>query len=103
MASVFKPTYNKKNPKTGKITRRKLKKWYVKYRDADGIVHRVPGHTDKAVAQQLAAQLEHEVELEKLGIDSKLEIGLILLIFVVKNIEPETEYLIFYLEAEVDL
>ena len=39
MASIFRPAYTDK--KTGRT--RKLKRWYVKYRDADGIVRRVQG------------------------------------------------------------
>jgi hypothetical protein len=39
MASLFRPTYTDK--KTGKL--RKLKRWYVKYRDANGAVQRIPG------------------------------------------------------------
>ena len=68
MASIFKPTYTKKDPKTGKKVTRKLKKWYVKYRDAEGIVRRVAGFTDKSATLQLAAKLERQAEHEKMGI-----------------------------------
>lgn len=37
---------------------RTARKWYVEYRDADGIVRRKAGYTDKAATQQLAAELE---------------------------------------------
>ena len=36
MASIFKPTYTKIDPKTGKRIKRKARKWYVQYRDSDG-------------------------------------------------------------------
>ncbi|MHC4403901.1 MAG: tyrosine-type recombinase/integrase [Planctomycetota bacterium] len=68
MASIFKPTYTKKDPETGERIKRQLKKWYVKYRDADGVVQKVPGYTDKAATLQLAAQLERGAELGRIGI-----------------------------------
>ena len=58
MASLFKPTYTKVDPKTGRKMKRKSRKWYVKYRDADGVVRRVPGYNDKEATRQLAADLE---------------------------------------------
>ena len=54
MASIFRPTYRDK--KTGRT--RKLRRWYVKYRDADGIVRRIKGHTDREATKQLAARLD---------------------------------------------
>ena len=42
MASIYRPTYTRGG------VRKKLKKWYVKYRDADGVVRSVPGFNDKA-------------------------------------------------------
>ncbi len=68
MGSVFKPTYTKKDSLTGETVTHKLKKWYVKYRDAEGVVRKVAGFTDKSATQQLLAKLEREAELEKLGI-----------------------------------
>jgi hypothetical protein len=32
MASVFRPTYHKTDPQTGKRVERKLATWYVEYR-----------------------------------------------------------------------
>jgi hypothetical protein len=43
MASIFRPSFVKIDPKTGKRVKRKLRKWYVKYRSPDGRIHRVPG------------------------------------------------------------
>jgi len=73
MASVFKPTYTKTDPKTGKKVKKKLKKWYVKYRDAEGIVQKVPGFTDKSATLQLAAKLERDAELGRMGIIDPFE------------------------------
>ena len=38
--------------------KRRTKKWYVEYRDQDGILQRVPGYTDKSATMQLATDLE---------------------------------------------
>src|SRR3954453_4304439 len=73
MASLFKPTYTKVNPRTGQKETRKSRKWYVKYRDADGIVRRVPGFTDKEATRQLASKLERGTELARVGIFDPFE------------------------------
>jgi integrase/recombinase XerD len=67
MASIFKPTYTKTDPKTGKKVTKRLKKWYVKYRDSDDRERKVPGFTDKSATLQLAARLEREAELARQG------------------------------------
>ena len=67
MAAIFKPQYTKTDPATGRKTKHKLKKWYVKYRDAGGVVKRVPGYTDKEATRQLAAQLERQAAQEASG------------------------------------
>jgi integrase len=63
MASIFRPTYTDK--KTGK--HRKLRRWYVKYRDAEGLVRRVRGYTDKEATKQLAARLERDAARRQEG------------------------------------
>ena len=63
MASIFRPTYRDK--KTGRT--RKLRRWYVKYKDADGIVRRVKGHTDREATKQLAARLERDAARRQEG------------------------------------
>lgn len=60
MASVYRPIYSKIDPKTGKRVKRKLSKWYIKYRTPDGRIHRVPGYTDREATKQLAARKERE-------------------------------------------
>jgi integrase len=52
----------------GKKVVRQSSKWYVKYRDADGVVRCIPGFTDKLASQQLEAKLVKEAELAKAGI-----------------------------------
>ena len=66
MASVYRHKYNK--TVNGKKVKKQSKCWYVKYRDKDGIEHRVKGFKDKTATQQLAAQLEREAELGEVGI-----------------------------------
>lgn len=73
MASIFKPTYIRKNPKTGKKVRRKLKKWYIEYRDGQGVIRRVPGLQDKESTKLLARELERKAMLEAQGIEDKFE------------------------------
>ena len=60
MAAIFKPTYTKRDPKTGETIRKKTRKWYVEFRDGSGIVRRVPGYVDKEATRQLAAKLERQ-------------------------------------------
>ncbi len=43
-------------------------KWYVKYRDAEGIVRCVPGYTDKEASKQLEARLTKEAALANEGV-----------------------------------
>ena len=69
MASIFRPTYTDK--KTGKA--RKLRRWYVKYRDADGVVRRVAGYTDKEATKQLAARLERGAARGREGMTDPFE------------------------------
>jgi integrase len=67
MARIFKPTYTAKARGGGRVTKT-ARKWYVEYRDADGIVRRKAGYNDKAATQQLAAQLAREAEGLKSGL-----------------------------------
>ncbi len=90
MASLFKPTiisYTLPNGKTrtpdgkrvnkdtpGAIRhRRKAKKWYAKYTDADGQEQRPPLSVNKAVAQQMLGALVKRTELGKVGIVDHFE------------------------------
>lgn len=72
MASVFKQAYTKKDPATGERVKKFSKRWYVEFRDAQGVVKRVPGYSDKRATEQLAAQLEREVARGEVGlVDAK--------------------------------
>src|SRR5262245_9571232 len=68
MASLYKKTVTRIDAKTGKSSKAKSAKWWIKYRDADDIVRRVPGYTDKAATQQEAARLERQAELGRAGV-----------------------------------
>jgi integrase len=66
MASI----YRRKHYETfnGKKVKKQSTCWYVKYRDPDGIEHRVKGYTDKEATRQMAARLEKEAALASEGV-----------------------------------
>lgn len=57
MASIFKRTAGLARPK-----------WYVKYRDANGVLHRVAAGFDKSAALAKAHELERHFERERAGL-----------------------------------
>ena len=67
MARVYRHTYTKKR-KSGQRVTCKTRKWYIEYRDAQRVVRRVPGFTDKLATEQRAAELERQAERERVGI-----------------------------------
>jgi hypothetical protein len=71
MAFVYRPTYYKTDPKTGEKKKRKQKKWYVRYKDADGKLKTVPGYTDGEATKQKAARLEKKTAQQREGIITK--------------------------------
>jgi integrase len=71
--SIFRKSYYKIDPKTGEKIKHKYRKWYIKYRDGNGIVRKVPGCTDKAATLQLAAQLERDAERKRVGVADPFE------------------------------
>src|SRR5262245_44435579 len=73
MASIFKPTYTTVDPATGTKQRRKTKKWYIQYRDSDGIVRRIPGYADKEATRQYAAKLERQAARGEQGMVDAFE------------------------------
>src|SRR5437867_3009103 len=73
MASLFRPSYTKVDPVTGRKVRRKSRKWYVKFRDADGIIRRRPGYTDKEATRALATELERKAARLKEGLSDPFE------------------------------
>ena len=52
----------------GKVIYKESRRWYVEYRDAQGIRRRVPGYADKQATQQLAAELERQAAREQSGL-----------------------------------
>ena len=90
MAFLFKPTYSKLDPVSGKKIKHKAAKWYISYRDADDILRRVPGHKSKDIALQMAARLEREAGLAKEGIVDP---------FVAHRKKPLTEHLTEFTES----
>ncbi len=54
--------------KQGKKVLAESRKWYIEYRDEDGIVRRVPGFTDKKATEQGAAKLEREAARRETGL-----------------------------------
>ncbi len=69
MVRIFKQQYT--TVKNGQKVTRQSRKWYVEYRDADGVRRRVPAYADKAATRQYAAQLEREAEQRKAGLVDK--------------------------------
>lgn len=67
MARVYKHTYMKMG-KDGRRVLRRTRKWYVEYRDGQGVMRRVAGFTDKLATEQRAAELERQAERERVGI-----------------------------------
>ncbi len=68
MACIYRPTYVKTNQATGNKIKKKLRSWYIKYRDADGIEHRVKGFVDKEATRQRAAELERNAARIAVGL-----------------------------------
>ena len=100
MARIFRQTYTKPLPKEAEVITRKGKryarfkdakgkaittplsqdgtkilretsKWYVEYKDADDILKRVAGFTDRKSTEQRAAELEKEAERVRSGYKPK--------------------------------
>jgi len=69
MATVFRPTYTRRTPSGEKI-QKKLRKWYVRYRNAAGNLKTVVGLTDKQATKDLARELERAALLERLGLEN---------------------------------
>jgi hypothetical protein len=52
----------------GKRVVEQTRKRYAEYTDANGVRRRVPGYTDKAATEQLAARLERDAAREAEGL-----------------------------------
>ena len=73
MASLYKKSVKRKDPKTGRTVKAKSKKWWIKFRDEHDILRRKPAFTDKTASQQYAAKLENEARRKKLGLGDDFE------------------------------
>jgi integrase len=68
MANLFRPQYTKVDPDTGEKISRHTKKWYGKYRDADGVEQRVPLSTDKIAARAMLVKIMQHTERRIAGL-----------------------------------
>lgn len=68
IANLYRPSYTKTDPETGEKSVCRLRKWYGKYVDADGVPRRVPLCTDKTAAQAMLAELVRKAERQQAGI-----------------------------------
>ncbi len=67
MANLYKKLVKRKDPKTGKTVKVNSKKWWGRYRDADGSEKRVPLARDKAAAQTMLNEMVVKVERRAAG------------------------------------
>ncbi len=68
MANLYRPSYTRTDSETGEKTVHRLRKWYGKYCDADGVPRRVPLCTDKTAAQAMLAELVRKAERQQAGV-----------------------------------
>jgi site-specific recombinase XerC len=73
VANLYKKPAWTTDRKTGQKVRGRSKKWWGKYRDAAGMVRRVPLAADKGVAQMMLNDLVRKVEREKAGLINPTE------------------------------
>src|SRR5262245_7950546 len=73
MASLYKKVVTVTDPETRERVRTKSKKWWGRYRAADGCEKRVPLARDKTAAQAMLADLLRKVEREMAGIADPFE------------------------------
>jgi len=67
MARIFRQKYTGKTTDGHTVTKQS-RKWYVEYRDGQGIRRRVPGYTDKQATTAYAAELERRAAHEQSGL-----------------------------------
>lgn len=68
MASLYKKPVMMTDPDTGQRIKTKSKKWWGQYKDALGLLKRVPLAIDKASAQAMLHQIIKRMEREKAGL-----------------------------------
>ena len=68
MANLYKKPIRITDPKTGKKTKAKSKKWWGQFRDESGVERRVPLAADKTAAQAMLNERVRKVERAKAGL-----------------------------------
>ena len=68
MAHLYKKPVIAVDSATGQKTKTKSKKWWGKYRDASGVIRRIPLASDKTSAQTMLSEKVRRVEREKAGL-----------------------------------
>ena len=68
MATLFHPKYVRTDPETGEKKTRRLRKWYGRYRDANGIVQCEPLCVDRAAAHAMLTELVRKAERQQAGL-----------------------------------
>ena len=74
MASLYKKPIVVVDPKTGKKTKTKSKKWWGRYRDETGVERRVPLASDKTAAQTMLNALVVKEERKAAGIEDPFDL-----------------------------
>ena len=85
MASLFHPKYVRTDSETGEKVTRRLAKWYGRYRDANGVIQKVPLCTDKTAAQAMLTELVRKAERQQAGL-----------------IDPATEHLARAIQGHIE-
>jgi len=73
MAEIFRPTYTTVDPATGERTRKKSKRWWIRYYSPDGRRHKVKGYPDRKATEQKAAELERRAVREVVGLADPMD------------------------------
>ena len=68
MASLYRKPVMITDPATGKKVKRKSRKWWGQYKDADGRLCRKPLAVDKTAAKAMLNEIVKRVEREKAGL-----------------------------------
>lgn len=68
MASLYKKPIVVRDPNTGQRVKSKSKKWWGQFKNANGILKRVPLAVDKTAAQSMLNEIVLRVEREKAGL-----------------------------------
>ena len=74
MANIYKKMTTVTDPTTGEKTKVPSKRWWGRYRDAQGVERRVSLAADKKIAQQKLNELIQQVEREKAGLADSVEV-----------------------------